>query len=337
MKTFQEVIHTLETYWTKQGCILQQSYDLESGAGTFHPETFLRVAGPEPYNVCHAAVSKRPSDGRYAQNPNRLQRFHQFQVLMKPCPPNLQALYLGSLEALGFNLKKHDIRFVHDDWESPSQGAWGLGWEVWCDGMEVTQFTYFQSVGGIALTVIPGELAYGIERIAMFLQDKSSVYDVKYNETLTYGDVFKQTEIESCYYNFEYANRDLLLHEFTSYEHEARKFIKLRLPTVAYDFAIRASHTFNLLEARRALSTTARTDMLHRVRALSCESLALYTEIREKLGFPLLPKATTTPSTAVIPSEKAVSAALEPFLLEIGTEEIPAECFPGAIDDKRFE
>lgn len=334
MKTFQDIVLTLQKFWTSKNCILQQGYDLESGAGTFNPETFLRCLGPEPFNVCNVEICRRPTDGRYGENPNRLQKFHQFQVIVKPSPPDFQKLYLESLEAIGFELKNHDIRFVHDDWESPTQGAWGLGWEVWCDGMEITQFTYFQSIGGLEVRPVAGELAYGLERIAMFLQNKSNVYDVAYNEHLTYGDVFKQSEIESCHYNFETANVEMLERHFIEYEDEAKKQLELGFPTIAYDFAVRASHTFNLLDARSAISTTARVDLMHRIRDLCCQSAELYVEHRKKMGFPLLKKQKeSVKHTPKKNTHHVDPSTKDDLLIEIGSEEIPAAFMPAAIQN----
>ena len=254
MLTFQDIITTLQKFWLDHGCNLCQSYEVEAGAGTFHPETFLRCLGPEPYNVVGAAISKRPTDGRYGLNPNRLQRFHQLQVIMKPSPNNFQNLYLESLESIGLKIKDHDIRFVHDDWESPTQGAWGLGWEVWCDGMEITQFTYFQSIGGQSLNPIAGEIAYGLERICMFLQGKDNVYDIAYSKTHTYGQIFLESEKQACHYNFEEANTNMWIDFFNAYEQESLKLLEKSLPNCAYDFAIKASHAFNMLDARGAIS-----------------------------------------------------------------------------------
>ncbi len=333
MKHFQDIILTLQAFWTKKQCLLQQGYDLESGAATFNPETFLRSLGPEPYNVCNVEICRRPTDGRYGQNPNRLQKFHQFQVILKPSPPNFQNLYLESLEAIGLKLKDHDIRFVHDDWESPTQGAWGLGWEVWCDGMEITQITYFQSIGGLDVNPVVGEFAYGLERIAMFLQNKTNVYDVTFNEHLTYGEVFLQSEIESCHYNYEYSNVELLMRHFHEFESESNRMMDLGYPTLAYDFAIRASHTFNLLDARSAISTTARVGLMHRVRTLCCKAAELYIEKRREMGFPLLKEeATKIPSIPKLGFSLRVGPQTkDDLLIEIGSEEIPASFLPSAV------
>ncbi len=334
MLTFQEIISRLQQYWMDQGCILQQGYNLESGAGTFNPETFLRCIGPEPYKMCNVEICKRPTDGRYGENPNRLQRFHQFQVILKPSPLESQKLYLGSLEALGFDLSKHDIRFVHDDWASPTQGAWGLGWEIWCDGMEITQYTYFQSVGGLEVRPVVVEYAYGLERLAMFLQGVSNVYDVQYNDTFTYGDIFLQNEITACHYNFEDADVSLLRRHFDDFEKEGKRLIELKRASSAYEFAIKASHTFNLLDARSAISVTARVDLMHRIKALSCLSAKLYLEERERLDFPLLKKEPTLPTAEITVPKISLSYAPErssDFLLEIGSEEIPASFMPAAM------
>lgn len=305
---------------------MQQGYDSETGAGTFNPDSFLRAVGPEPYNVCNVEISRRPTDGRYGENPNRLQQFHQFQVIMKPSPANIQALYLESLEAIGLKLKNHDIRFVHDDWESPTQGAWGLGWEVWCDGMEVTQFTYFQNVGGINLKPVAVELAYGIERIAMFLQGVDNIYNVKYNQVLNYGDIFLEREKEFSTYNFETADVSMWQSFFQSYENEAKKLLGKGLPIPAYDFAVKASHAFNMLDARGAVSQSARVDYMHRVKSLCCRAAEIYLETRKNLDFPLFDKTTSLPATAApiprIPAKRF--SKNDTFLLEIGSEELPA-------------
>lgn len=333
MKTFQDIILSLQSFWASKQCILQQGYDLESGAATFNPETFLRSLGPEPFKVCNVEICRRPTDGRYGKNPNRLQKFHQFQVILKPSPPDFQKLYLDSLEAIGLKLKDHDIRFVHDDWESPTQGAWGLGWEVWCDGMEITQITYFQSIGGLDVNPVVGEFAYGLERIAMFLQNKTNVYDVAFNDHLTYGEVFLQSEIESCHYNFEFSNIDLLLRHFQEYESESNRMLDLGYPTIAYDFAIRASHVFNLLDARSAISTTARVGLMHRVRTLCCKTAEVYVEKRREMGFPLLKEEV---SKAILIPKMSLRSRMGPgthedLLIEIGSEELPASFLPSAM------
>lgn len=333
MSTFQNIITTLQNFWIAEGCLLQQSSDTETGAGTFNPESLLRCVGPEPYNVCHVEISRRPTDGRYGLNPNRLQQFHQFQVILKPSPTNIQELYLKSLEAIGLDLSKHDIRFVHDDWESPTLGAWGLGWEVWCDGMEVTQFTYFQCVSGIETKPVPVEIAYGVERLAMFLQKKTSIFDILFNDKLTYGDVFLQNEVEWSRYNFEEANIDLWKDAFTHAEQEAKRLIEKDLPIPAYNFALKASHAFNMLDARSAISTTARVDLIHRIKALACLSAAAYLKKRESLEFPLLKYAPKTSETSTTSSTSVVisSKKADDFLLEIGSEELPAAFIPEAL------
>lgn len=323
MKTFQDILLNLQNFWASKNCILQQSHDLQTGAGTFNPETFLRALGPEPYSVCNVEISRRPTDGRYGKNPNRLQRFHQFQVMIKPTPSNMQQLYLESLEAIGFKLENHDIRFVHDDWESPTQGASGLGWEVWCDGMEITQFTYFQQIGGVALTEIPAELAYGVERIALFLQKQTNVYDLAYNDTLTYGDVFLDAEVQYSRYNFEEANVSMWEKKFDACEAESKRLLDLELPIPAYDMAIEASHCFNMLDARGAISTTARVSMIHRVRELCCGAAESYIEHRKKTGFSLLGKTRPKGEVKLVPVTE-ISKEKADFLLEVGVEHLPA-------------
>ena len=288
--TFQEFIQALETYWSDQGCVLVQPLDLEVGAGTFHPATFLRSIGPEPWNAAYVQPSRRPTDGRYGENPNRLQHYYQYQVVMKPSPENFQELYLGSLEAVGIDPKIHDIRFVEDNWESPTLGAWGLGWEVWLNGMEVTQFTYFQQAGGLECKPVMGEITYGIERLAMYLQNVDSVYDLVWTDvggrTVTYGEVFHQNEVEQSRYNFEHANIDALFGWFDTCESEARKLVDLDLPLPAYEQVLKASHTFNLLDARKAISVTERQRFILRVRDLARRVAESYYASREALGFP---------------------------------------------------
>ncbi|MFK7852495.1 MAG: glycine--tRNA ligase subunit alpha [Granulosicoccus sp.] len=292
VKTFQGMIAVLQNYWSAQGCLVQQSYDMEMGAGTFHPSTFLRAIGPEPWYACHTQSSRRPTDGRYGDNPNRLQHYYQFQVAMKPSPEGMQDLYLGSLEALGFNTVEHDIRFVEDNWESPTLGAWGLGWEVWLNGMEVTQYTYFQQCGGIACKPVLGELAYGIERLAMYVQGVESVYDLVWGETaqgpVSYGDVFHQNEVEQSAYNFEHADVDALFVQFDQCEKDCAKLCELALPLPAYEQVLRASHSFNLLDARHAISVTERQRYILKVRTLSRLVAETWLSKRENLGFPLL-------------------------------------------------
>jgi glycyl-tRNA synthetase alpha chain len=286
--TFQELILALQNYWANKGCIIQQPYDMEKGAGTFHPATFLRSLGPEPWNVAYVEPSRRPTDGRYGENPNRLQHYYQFQVILKPSPMEIQELYLDSLKSFGIDPLQHDIRFVEDDWESPTLGAWGLGWEVWLDGMEITQFTYFQQVGGIDLKPISGELTYGIERIAMYIQGVDNVYDLDWGGGLKYGDVHHQTEVEFSHYNFEYANTDMLFQLFDMYEKECLSLTEKELVFPAYDFVLKASHAFNLLDARGAISVTERAHYIGRVRNLSKACAEGYVAQREKMGFPLL-------------------------------------------------
>lgn len=333
MITFQEFLNRLTAFWEKQGCILHQGYDLEVGAGTFNPATFLRCLGPEPYRAAYIEPCRRPADGRYGTNPNRLQHYFQYQVILKPSPDNIQDLYLQSLEALGFNLKEHDIRFVHDDWESPTLGAWGLGWEVWMDGMEITQFTYFQSVGGIELKPITGEITYGIERLAMYLQKVNSIFDLQWNEDVTYGDIYHRNEVEWSHYNFEKATTSMWLKHFEDYEKEANNLIAHQLPIPAYDFVMKASHAFNLLDARGAISVTERTGYIGRIRELARRIAESYIASREQQGFPLLERAKSKQKIHLPSSEKAVLSEKllnvhpdqsEDFLLEIGSEELPA-------------
>lgn len=292
--TFQELILALQNYWAEKGCALLQPMDMEVGAGTFHPGTFLRAIGPEPWRTAYVQPSRRPTDGRYGENPNRLQHYYQFQVLLKPSPRNIQDLYLDSLRFLGLDLLEHDVRFVEDNWESPTLGAWGLGWEVWLDGMEITQFTYFQQVGGLDCRPVSGEITYGLERIAMVLQNKESVFDLIWckdgNQVITYGDVFHQNEVEMSAYNFEHADVEFLQHSFEAYARECQKLLALNLPLPAYDQVLKASHTFNLLDARGALSVTERQRYILRVRELASGVARCYFERRQALGFPLLVK-----------------------------------------------
>lgn len=289
--TFQELILALQDYWARQGCIIQQPYDIEKGAGTFNPATFLRALGPEPWNVAYVEPSRRPTDGRYGENPNRLQHYYQFQVILKPSPQEIQELYLKSLQSFGIDPRAHDIRFVEDDWESPTLGAWGLGWEVWLDGMEITQFTYFQQCGGIDLKPIPGEITYGIERIAMYLQGVDNVYDLEWVDGIRYGDVHHQTEVEFSHYNFEEADTDMLFRLFAMYEQEAIRLAEKALVFPAYDFVLKCSHTFNLLDARSAISVTERAGYIGRVRNMAKLCAEAYVAQREKLGYPLLKTA----------------------------------------------
>lgn len=267
--TFQDIILRLQNYWAKHNCVILQPYDMEVGAGTFHPATALRTLGPKQWNCAYVQPSRRPKDGRYGENPNRLQHYYQFQVILKPSPANLQQLYLDSLRDLGIDPMLHDIRFVEDDWESPTLGAWGLGWEVWCDGMEVTQFTYFQQVGGIECSPVAGELTYGLERLAMYIQGVENVYDLKFNETTTYGEVFLENEREFSAYNLEYADTGQLLKQFVDAETECNSLLGENLPLPAYDQCIKASHRFNLLDARGVIGVTERASYIGRVRALA--------------------------------------------------------------------
>jgi glycyl-tRNA synthetase alpha chain len=287
MLTFQHLILKLNQYWDRHGCALLQPYDMEMGAGTFHPATFLRAIGPEPWNAAYVQPSRRPKDGRYGENPNRLQHYYQYQVVMKPSPADLQDIYLGSLAELGIDLKVNDIRFVEDDWESPTLGAWGLGWEVWLNGMEVTQFTYFQQVGGLDCKPVLGELTYGLERLAMFLQDKENVFDLVWIDGVTYRDVYHQNEVEQSKYNFEVANVKWLLQLFTDCEAEAKRLVEKELVLPAYEMVMKCSHTFNLLDARGAISVTERAAYIGRVRALARLVAQAYYASREALGFPL--------------------------------------------------
>jgi glycyl-tRNA synthetase alpha chain len=285
--TFQELIFSLERYWADHGCVVQQPYDLEVGAGTFNPATFLRSLGPEPWNVAYVEPSRRPTDGRYGENPNRLQHYYQYQVIMKPSPLNIQELYLDSLRSFGIDPRDHDIRFVEDDWESPTVGAWGLGWEVWLDGMEISQFTYFQQVGGVDLHPVCAELTYGTERIAMYIQGIDNVYDLQWNERVTYGDVHHQGEVEWSTYSFEKADVEMLRKIFDMYEGEGLRTADMELVLPTYDCCLKCSHTFNLLNARGAISVAERTSYIGRVRNLARLSAELYMKQREKMGYPL--------------------------------------------------
>lgn len=288
--TFQKIIQTLQNYWEKQGCILSNPYDIETGAGTFNPDTFLMSLGPEPWNVCYVEPSRRPKDGRYGENPNRVYQHHQFQVIMKPSPDNIQELYLKSLEALGINLKEHDVRFVEDNWESPTLGAWGLGWEVWLDGMEITQFTYFQQVGGLEVEITPVEITYGLERIALYLQNKNNIYDLYWSENVKYGERRTQYEYEMSKYSFEVSDSEMNFKLFDMYEKEANNCIKHKLVLPAYDYVLKCSHTFNNLDARGSISTTERMSYILRVRDMAKKCAELFVENRKELGYPLLKK-----------------------------------------------
>jgi glycyl-tRNA synthetase alpha chain len=286
--TFQELIIRLQDYWARNGCLIWQPYDVEKGAGTMNPATFLRSLGPEPWKVAYVEPSRRPGDGRYGENPNRLYQHHQYQVILKPAPPDVQDLYLESLSYLGINPQAHDIRFVEDDWESPTLGAWGLGWEVWLDGMEITQFTYFQQVGGIDLDAVPVELTYGLERIAMFIQNCDNVFDLRWTPEITYGNVFQKAEQEHSRYSFEEADTALILELFSLYEQEAGRLLEKGLVLPAYDYVLKCSHVFNILEARGAISVTERTGYIARIRELARRSGRRYLEQREETGFPLM-------------------------------------------------
>lgn len=285
---FQDIIASLNSYWASAGCLILQPYDMEVGAGTFHPATLLRALGPEPWKAAYVQPSRRPTDGRYGENPNRLQHYYQYQVVIKPSPPDVQAMYLKSLEGFGLNLLEHDIRFVEDDWESPTLGAWGLGWEVWLDGMEITQFTYFQQAGSIDLKPITVEITYGLERIAMYLQKVDSVYDIAWNREVSYGEIFHQAEREFSTFNFEYADVAELSRFFSIYEREALKLVAAGLILPAYDYCLKCSHTFNLLDARKAISVAERTRYIGRIRHLARQVAQRYVEQREAMGHPLL-------------------------------------------------
>jgi len=297
MLTFQQIILKLQSYWDAQGCALLQPYDMEVGAGTSHTATFLRALGPEPWKAAYVQPSRRPKDGRYGDNPNRLQHYYQYQVVLKPAPANILELYLGSLEALGFDLKSNDIRFVEDDWENPTLGAWGLGWEVWLNGMEVTQFTYFQQVGGIDCKPITGEITYGLERLAMYLQGVDNVYDLVWTENtssgerLLYRDVYHQNEVEQSTYNFEHSDVDFLLQAFSAHEKMARHLMDQQLALPAYEQVLKSAHSFNLLDARGAISVTERAAYIGRIRNLARGVAQSYLDSRARLGFPMAPRA----------------------------------------------
>jgi glycyl-tRNA synthetase alpha chain len=287
MLTFQELILKLQSYWGGKGCALLQPYDMEMGAGTFHTATFLRAIGPEPWKAAYVQPSRRPKDGRYGDNPNRLQHYYQYQVVLKPSPDDIQDIYLASLVALGINPKEHDIRFVEDDWESPTLGAWGLGWEVWLDGMEITQFTYFQEIGSLPCKPVLGEITYGLERLAMYLQGKESIYDLVWTPGVTYGNVYHQNEVEQSRYNFELSNTEILFRHFGEFESEAKRLIEAQCVLPAYEMVLKSSHAFNLLDARGAISVTERAAYIGRVRALARAVAQAYYESRERLGFPM--------------------------------------------------
>ena len=291
MLNFQDLVLTLQSYWGRQGCALLQPYDMEVGAGTSHTATFLRALGPEPWRAAYVQPSRRPKDGRYGDNPNRLQHYYQYQVVLKPSPENILELYLGSLEAIGIDPRRNDIRFVEDDWENPTLGAWGLGWEVWLNGMEVTQFTYFQQVGGLDCKPVLGEITYGLERLAMYIQGKENVFDLVWTPGITYRDVYHQNEVEQSTYNFEHSNAAWLLQQFNAFESEARRLIEAGLPLPGYEMVLKSAHTFNMLDARGAISTTERAGYIGRIRALARAVAQAYYESRERLGFPMLKTA----------------------------------------------
>jgi len=285
---FQDIIMELNRFWAEQGCVIQQPYDMEVGAGTFHPATLLRALGPEPWKAAYVQPSRRPTDGRYGENPNRLQHYYQYQVVIKPSPLEIQDMYLESLKRFGLNLLEHDIRFVEDDWESPTLGAWGLGWEVWLDGMEITQFTYFQQAGSLDLQPITVEITYGLERIAMYLQKVENVYNLTWNGAVSYGEIFHRAEVEFSTFNFEEANVDALIGFFDTYESEAHKLVAKGLILPAYDYCLKCSHTFNLLDARKAISVAERTRYIGRIRNIARQVAMGYTEQRKEMGYPLL-------------------------------------------------
>jgi glycyl-tRNA synthetase alpha chain len=305
MLTFQQTILTLQDYWGGQGCALLQPYDMEVGAGTSHTATFLRALGPEPWRAAYVQPSRRPKDGRYGENPNRLHQHHQFQVVLKPAPADILELYLGSLEALGFDLKRNDVRFVEDDWENPTLGAWGLGWEVWLNGMEITQFTYFQQVGSLDCNPITGEITYGLERMSMYLQNVESVYDLRYTDAISYGDVFFQNEVEQSKYAFDASDAAKLFDQFAYFEGEAKRLLDAKLPLPGYEMILKAGHAFNLLDARGAISVTERAGYIGRIRALSRQVATAYVEAREALGFPMLSER----ERATLPAQHAKAAA----------------------------
>ena len=285
---FQEMILALQKYWSKQGCIMMQPYDIEKGAGTMNPNTFLRSLGPEPWQVCYVEPSRRPADGRYGENPNRLYQHHQFQVILKPSPDNIQELYLESLKEIGIDPSEHDIRFVEDNWEAATVGAWGLGWEVWLDGMEITQFTYFQQVGNIECELETGEITYGLERLAMYIQEVDSVYDLKWNDKITYGEVFNKAEYENSMYAFEFCDADMLFNLFDIYEKEALRLMENGLVIPSYDYVLKCSHAFNTLDARGAIGVSQRASFIGRVRNMAKTVAETFVKQREEMGFPLL-------------------------------------------------
>ena len=313
MPTFQQTLLQLQAYWAERGCALLQPYDMEVGAGTSHTATFLRALGPEPWRAAYVQPSRRPKDGRYGANPNRLQHYYQYQVVLKPAPADILELYLGSLQALGLDLQANDVRFVEDDWENPTLGAWGLGWEVWLNGMEVTQFTYFQQVGGIDCRPITGEITYGLERLAMYLQGVDNVYDLVWTEAadgtrLTYRDVYHQNEVEQSTYNFEHSDVAFLLGAFGSHERQAQHLMAQQLPLPAYEQVLKAAHTFNLLDARGAISVTERAAYIGRIRALARSVAQAYVDSRARLGFPMAPRAWAEEAQAALAAAAAAAA-----------------------------
>ncbi|HDO34752.1 MAG TPA: glycine--tRNA ligase subunit beta, partial [Nitrospirae bacterium] len=338
---FQEIIMKLNEFWDRKGCLLLQPYDMEVGAGTFHPATFLRVLGPEPWKVAYVEPSRRPTDGRYGENPNRLQHYYQYQVIIKPSPLESQELYLDSLKALGLDPRRHDIRFVEDDWESPTLGAWGLGWEVWLDGMEITQFTYFQQVGGIDLKPVSVEITYGLERIAMYLQEVDNVFDIQWSDGIRYGEIHHRGEVEFSRFNFDYADVGLLKRNFDDFEGEAKRLVGEGLVLPGYEFCLKCSHTFNLLDARGALSVSERTGYIARVRGIAKLVAEAYLRQREEIGFPLLESPSGTPlQSEEVPEERPDDESPSggdsgSFLLEVGTEEIPARFMPQMLSGLR--
>jgi glycyl-tRNA synthetase alpha chain len=305
MLTFQQLIQRLQDYWAAQGCALLQPYDMEVGAGTSHTATFLRALGPEPWKAGYVQPSRRPKDGRYGENPNRLQHYYQYQVVLKPAPANILELYLGSLEAVGFDLKRNDVRFVEDDWENPTLGCWGLGWEVWLNGMEVTQFTYFQQVGGIDCKPATGEITYGLERLAMYIQGKESIFDLVWAPGVTYRDVYHQNEVEQSTYNFEHSDVDFLLQAFSAHEKQSKYLMEQQLALPAYEQLLKAAHTFNMLDARGAISVTERAAYIGRIRNLARAVAQSYLDSRARLGFPMAPKAWADEVIAQLEQKKA--------------------------------
>ena len=312
MLSFQQIILTLQDYWARQGCALLQPYDMEVGAGTSHTATFLRALGPEPWKAAYVQPSRRPKDGRYGDNPNRLQHYYQYQVVLKPAPADILDLYLGSLEALGFDLKQNDVRFVEDDWENPTLGCWGLGWEVWLNGMEVTQFTYFQQVGGIDCKPITGEITYGLERLAMYIQAKESLFDLEWTTGLSYRDVYHQNEVEQSAYNFEHSDVEFLLSAFAAHEKQSQHLMGRALALPAYEQLLKAGHTFNLLDARGAISVTERAAYIGRIRNLARAVAQSYVDSRARLGFPMAPEAWSRETLAALAAKAAKAAQAVP-------------------------